>query len=64
MGKSKNTVMMRLRCYVHGVHDSCVCVRAFEQRQIGGENPGTRGKDKMSSICRGPRVTPTMGVDF
>jgi hypothetical protein len=64
MKKSKNIVMMRLGCYVRGVHDSCVCVRAFQQKQMGGDNPETRGKDKAGSICQGSRVTATTSVDF
>jgi len=40
MGKPEDIViMMRLRCDVHGVRDSCICVRAFQQGQTGGENP-------------------------
>lgn len=53
MRKSKN-----------GVHDSCVCVRAFQKRQMGGDNSGTRGKDKVSSIRQGLRITATVSVDF
>jgi len=38
---------------------ACVSTKAN-----GRGNPGTRGRDKMSSIRQGPRVTATMSVDF
>ena len=64
-----NVVVMWLRCYVHCVRVRvCACVR-FQQGQMGGDGPRTRGRGEVDcirfwSIREEPRTSATTGVDF